>query len=364
MLLDIVIFLVVTIVIAWIFMQQPVFGRAPSGARLERILRSPILRVGSFQNLSDTPALTDGATYFSVIRRFFFGKGERSYPSKTLPSVKTDLKSLNKDEDVLVWFGHSSYFMQLGGRAILVDPVFSGHASPFSFTTKSFRGTDIYTTDDMPEIDYLFITHDHYDHLDHKTVLALRPRVKQVITSLGVGAHLEYWGYDKSSILEMDWNEQAIPEPGFTVHSAPARHFSGRKFKRNQTIWSSFVLTTPVRRIYIGGDSGYDGHFKTIGDRFGPFDLVILEDGQYNQSWKYIHMLPAEVVQAAIDLKTKKLFPVHWGKFALGLHNWDEPIVEVVKESRNRNMPLIHPMIGEAVKLSAMSEGEEWWSSI
>jgi hypothetical protein len=175
-------------------MQPARFGKLPSGERLKRIERSPNYKDGQFRNLSFTPQLVDGANLFTVIRKFFFGKSKRSKPADVLPSMKTGLLNSDAGMNFLVWFGHSSYYLQVDGKKILVDPVFCGHASPFSFTAKSFPGSDVYTTDDFPEIDYLFITHDHWDHLDYKTVLKLKPKVKQVITGLGTAEHLEYWG--------------------------------------------------------------------------------------------------------------------------------------------------------------------------
>jgi L-ascorbate metabolism protein UlaG (beta-lactamase superfamily) len=216
----------------------------------------------------------------------------------------------------------------------------------------------------MPEIDYLFITHDHYDHLDHKTVKALRGKVRTVITGMGTGGHLERWGYDSNKIIEKDWNEEEILADGFKITTAPARHFSGRTFKRNGNIWLSFILTTPNRKIYIGGDSGYDTHFAAIGEAYGPFDLVLLENGQYDKHWKYIHMQPEEVVQAATDLKAKKLFAIHWGKFALSKHPWDEPIIRTSTEAALKGMPLIHPMIGEVVHLDEEKVYSKWWEQI
>ncbi|HYO21615.1 MAG TPA: MBL fold metallo-hydrolase, partial [Flavisolibacter sp.] len=269
----------------YIFLQQPRFGRLPSGERLQRIQGSPNYKDGQFQNMRATPAFAEGATYAGVLKEFFFGKSKRNTPKERLPSQQTNLKALKRGDDVLVWFGHSSYFMQLDGKRILVDPVLSGSASPIAFTTRSFNGSDVYTTDDLPEIDYLFISHDHYDHLDYQTITKLRVKVKKVITGLGVGAHFERWGYDSSSVIEKDWNEKIILDEGFTVHTAPARHFSGRAFKRNTSLWLSFVLATPTQKIFIGGDSGYDTHFKTIGEQHGPFDLAILENGQYNWAW-------------------------------------------------------------------------------
>jgi L-ascorbate metabolism protein UlaG (beta-lactamase superfamily) len=348
----------------FLFMRQPRFGRAPSGERLKRLQNSPHYSDGQFRNVSDTPALAEGVTYTQVMREFFFTKRERGKPAVALPSVKTDLFNLNPTDNILVWFGHSSYFMQLDGKRILVDPVLSGHASPFNFTTKAFAGADIYSTEDIPPIDYLFITHDHYDHLDHRTITKLRPKVKMVITGLGVGGHLERWGYAPSIITEMDWNEHLEPDKGFEVHTTTARHFSGRAFKRNNTLWLSFVLKTPRQKIFIGGDSGYDDHFSKIGALQGPFDLVLLENGQYNRNWKYIHMMPEEVVQAAIDLKAEKLMPVHWSKFLLSLHAWDEPIIRVSKEAKLKGMPLVHPVIGEPVNLMRTDSTKEWWQEM
>ena len=352
------------VLIVFFYMQQPQFGKAPSGDRLEKIKQSPNYKNGQFQNLTYTPALTEGASYTGVMKTFFFGKSKRNKPNHRLPSKKIDLLHLNASEQVLVWFGHSSYFMQLDGKKILIDPVLSGSASPIKFTTPSFPGSDVYTTDDLPDIDYLFISHDHYDHLDYETIVKLQPKVKKVITGLGVGAHLEYWGYDPGKIIEKDWNQELILDDGFKVNTTPARHFSGRKFKRNHTLWMSFVVTTPSHKIFIGGDSGYDTYFATTGTLFGPFDLVILENGQYNENWKYIHMMPEEVVQAAKDLKAKNLLPVHWSKFALSIHDWDEPMIRVTKEAKRKAMPVVHPMIGEAVYLNNTTSSTEWWKEI
>jgi L-ascorbate metabolism protein UlaG (beta-lactamase superfamily) len=280
-----------------------------------------------------------------------------------LPSVKTDLHSLERDQNILVWFGHSSYFPQADGIRMLVDPVLSGAASPVPFTTRSFNGADIYQVDDLPEIDILILTHDHWDHLDHGTVKALRKSVRQVVTPLGVGAHLERWGYDPAAITELDWYESTDPVTGFSFHAVPARHFSGRGFKRNGTLWSSFALITPTKKIFIGGDSGYDVHFMEAGKKYEGFDLAILENGQYNEYWKYIHMMPEETVQAALDLKAAFLFPVHWSKFSLALHNWDEPITRVLKEAEVKKQKLIHPMIGEISFLDGPSTGKVWWNN-
>ena len=362
LLLITIIFLFISTV--YLFLQQPKFGKKSSGERLEKIKQSPNYKNGQFQNLSHTPDLAEGVGYFTVMKEFFFGKSKRSKPASPLPSQKTNLLNLATDENVFVWFGHSSYFMQADGKTILVDPVLSGSASPIRFTTTSYKGSDVYTPDDIPAIDYLFITHDHWDHMDHTTLLKLKPKVKTIITGLGTAAHLEHWGFDLNTIIEKDWNETIQLDNGFIVNTTPGRHFSGRGLKRNLALWMSFVLTTPTMKIFIGGDSGYDTHFKTIGDAYGPFDLAILECGQYNRYWKYIHMIPEEVVQAGIDLQTKVLFPVHWAKFSLSLHAWDEPVKRVTIEANKKNIKMITPMIGEAVNLQNLPLSIAWWKNI
>ncbi|HLA60485.1 MAG TPA: MBL fold metallo-hydrolase [Puia sp.] len=349
---------------AILFVNGPAFGSLPSLADVKKIQQLPYFRDGQVQNLIPTPSLTEGAGFFNVLREFLFDKSKLNIPPAPLPSRKTDLLRVDRNKNMLVWFGHSSYFIQIDGKRILVDPVFSGHASPVRFTTKSFAGSDIYNVSEIPDIDYLFITHDHWDHLDYQTILQLKNKVKKIITGLGVGAHLLFWGFDKKNVVEMEWGEQINPEEGFSVNAVSARHFSGRGLQRNKSLWSSFILTTTHKKIFIGGDSGYGSHFAEIGKRFGPFDLAVLEDGQYNKNWKYIHMMPEETVQAAIDLGAKKLLPVHWAKFSLSLHAWDEPIIRIKKEAELKKMYLLHPMIGEYVDLDTDQIFSSWWERI
>ncbi|HLS31516.1 MAG TPA: MBL fold metallo-hydrolase [Flavobacteriaceae bacterium] len=261
--------------------------------------------------------MADGFSSFKVLKEMLFKKTPHKSPEQKIPSVKTDLKKLSSDEEMLVWFGHSSYFMQVEGKRFLIDPVFSGSVSPIPGMMKAFDGTDIYTSEDIPDIDYLIISHDHYDHLDHKTIKHLQPKINQVICGLGVGAHFKKWGYRPSKILEKDWFDKIVLNNKISLHILPARHFSGRGLNRNNTLWCSYLLQTKSMKIYLGGDSGYDQHFAKIGQKFGKIDLAILENGQYNRPWPYIHMFPKQVLQAAKDLKAERLFPVHSSKFAL-----------------------------------------------
>lgn len=262
---------------------------------------------------------------------------------------------------MLIWFGHSSYLISYKGTTILVDPVLSGNASPVSFFAKSFAGTDIYTADDFPHIDVMILTHDHYDHLDYKTIRDLQLKTTHYYVPLGVASHLKFWGVEADKITSLNWWESAPISGGFKLTATPARHFSGRGLKRNQTLWTSYVLRMDPFSIFIGGDSGYDTHFREIGDNFGPFDLAILESGQYNPMWPYIHLSPEESVKASNDLRAELLLPVHWGKFALAFHNWDEPVLRVLKAAKEFNLKVTTPMIGEQLLLGSVHPDKEWW---
>ena len=346
-------------------MKQKKFGRLPQAERSIKITKSRHFKVNKFENLSHTPDLAEGVTYSQVLKEFIFERSKTTLPKSHIPTVKSNLHQLSKKLDCIVWFGHSSYYLQLNGISFLIDPVFSKNASPLWFTTKSFKGTAIYSAADLPSIDYLLISHDHWDHLDYSTVSALKQKVKKVVTGLGTAEHLILWGYEKERIIELDWNEALPLENELKLIATPARHFSGRGFKRNQALWLSFVLKSPDYRIYLGADSGYDSHFKSIGEEFGPFDLAVLECGQYNKNWKYIHMMPEEVIQAGQDLNAERVMPVHWGKFALAQHAWDEPILRVKEEALRKNFPLLHPQIGEIVELENKEQKfTEWWNGI
>lgn len=354
-------------IIVYNFLQHPKFGKAPSGERLIQIQNSPQYKNGKFENQSFTPDLAEGASMAGVLFEFFFKKVDRKIPTDLIPSIKTNLLDLSLDQDVLVWFGHSSYFIQLEGKRFLIDPVFSGNASPIPGTTKSFKGSDIYTVDDLPEIDYLLITHDHYDHLDYDTFLKLKPKTKKIITALGVGSHLEFWGFPSEKIIEKDWYSTIKLDENLTIHTAPSRHFSGRGFKRCNTLWTSFILETKNFKMYLGGDSGYDSHFAAIGEKYGPFDIALIDNGQYNEKWKYIHNMPEDVIKAMKDLKAKRVFPVHSSKFSLSLHSWDEPLIKVTELNNlsENPIPLITPMIGEVVHLkNDKQEFKQWWKGV
>ena len=338
-----------------------VWGKNPSGSLCEKLRQSPQYQSGRFTNVSPTPMMTQGNSPLKTILKFL-GKPADTRPAGVLPSVITDLKNRTGPHPEIVWFGHSSYLITIEGKRILVDPVFSGHASPFSFMVKAFPGSDLYGADQMPEIDCLLLTHDHYDHLDFNTLKKLQPKIKSVVCSLGVSSHLLQWGFTAALITELDWWQSLNFTETVVMTAAPARHFSGRGLSRGRTLWSSFILQTAAYSIYIGGDSGYDRHFKEIGGKFGPFDLAILESGQYNPAWPFIHMAPEETLQAASDLNAHVLLPVHWGKFSLALHPWKEPIDRIRKSASLYDFLVTTPMIGEPVVLDKYYPVKEWWN--
>lgn len=353
------------VIVTFFYMRQAKFGKAPSGARLERMKQSPNYKDGAFVNKTFTPTLSKGYSMAGLLYNQLFKSYPRRRPVDSLPSVKTNLLTLPADSNLLVWFGHSSYYMQVNGLKLLIDPVFSGNASPIPGTAKSFNGSDIFTVNDLPDIDYLMISHDHYDHLDYETIIALRSKVKNVICGLGVGSHLEYWGYPASMLIEKDWDETVDLPGNIKVHTLTARHFSGRTFKRNNTLWLSYLVETPTQKFFLGGDSGYDDHFAAIGKKYGPVDLAILENGQYNEAWHAIHTLPEETLKAAKDLQAKRLMPVHSSKFTLGLHPWDEPLSELLRYNQEYKIPLITPLIGETVNLNDTAHVyKSWWQGL
>ncbi len=337
-----------------------ILGKNPSGTFRERVKASPNFRDGAFRNIVPTVTIREGVNYFELITDMFRHVSDR-IPKAAIPSVRRNLYAHTNGDPVITWFGHSSYHIALHEKHILVDPVFCGYASPFSFSVKSFPGTDIFTPADFEQIDVLILTHDHYDHLDYHTLLKLKPKVKKVICSLGVGQHLVYWDYDPAIISELDWWDTFV-DGDLKITAAPARHFSGRTFKRAQTLWSAFVIESQVVKIYAGGDSGYGNHFAETGDKFKGFDLAILDSGQYNFKWPYIHMNPEEAVQAGIDLGAKVIMPVHWGKFALAFHSWYEPAERFLKEVKSKHINYVMPKIGEAVEPGKNSNSViPWW---
>lgn len=360
-------FVIVTCVIlaiaTFLFMQQKSFGKLPSGERLERLKKSPQYKNNHFRNLTETPTLAEDASYLGMMRDFF-SKGVDREPSQELPVIRTDLKGFKDEQPVIVWFGHSSFLIKFKNRNILVDPIFSLRPSPVQYVgSKAYAGTMAFTPEDFPHIDAIIISHDHYDHLDYNTITAMKEKADLFCVPLGVNEHLLHWGISPEKIREFDWWDSITLFDDFQLTSTPARHFSGRGFQRDKTLWSSYALITPEYRIFIGGDSGYDSSFKTIGEKFGRFDIAMLECGQYDKQWPYIHMMPEETVQASRDLNADVLLPVHWGKFTLALHPWSEPIRRALRHADKLGVKVTTPIIGEPIVLGNTLPFTQWWNT-
>ncbi|MDR1375687.1 MAG: MBL fold metallo-hydrolase [Holosporaceae bacterium] len=346
-----------------LYLQLPMFGQLPRGERLTRIEKLSNYREGKFHNIHETPLMAKSS--LGTVLKFFLGNQSRRKPAQSLPTIKTNIRHLDSQEDALIWFGHSSYFIQIDGKRILVDPLFSKVSSPLLFFPRVFSGTDVYHAEDMPEIDYLIITHDHWDHLDYETILKLKSKIKSVICPIGVGAHFEYWGFRREKIIEMCWNEDISPAKGLRIYCLPTRHFSGRGVFRNKSLWASFLVISKGVKVYIGGDSGYDSHYAEIGDRFGPLDLAILDSGQHNENWRYVHMMTNEVIKASRDLRAKMLLPVHICKISLAYHPWNEPLLELSHLMKGEKFSIITPIIGEKVKLKSSHQTmSQWWKNL
>ncbi|MDR1054724.1 MAG: MBL fold metallo-hydrolase [Prevotellaceae bacterium] len=281
--------------------------------------------------------------------------------SRDIPSIKTNLLDTSFTAPTIVWFGHSSYLIQSKGFTILVDPVFSGYGSPVCFVNKNINGSNIYNLKDLPPIDLLIITHDHYDHFDYKTVCKLRKTDTKAVVPMGVETTMDYWGWKNEKFKEVNWGDSLSIAQDILLVSTPTQHFSGRRYRRNKTLWTSYVLEIHGYRIFIGGDGGYNKHFKDIGDKYGPFDLALLENGQYSPYWLSSHCYPEQTVRAAIELQAKMILPVHWAKFSATYHPWNEPVKRLLPQADSLGVKVTVPKIGEPYTIGEPPKREVWW---
>lgn len=288
-------------------------------------------------------------------------------PISPIPVSEIDWNVINSDEDSLTWFGHSSFLLSIDSKKLLIDPVLGPIASPVSFAgPKRYPyNSDIMETilDEMPPIDAVLITHDHYDHLDYTSILGLKSKVAHFFVPLGVSAHLIRWGIPSERITELNWWEETEYQ-GLTVALTPARHFSGRQLNTNSTLWGGWVILSNNIRLFISGDGGYGTHFNEIGTKYGPFDLALIEGAQYDREWPDMHMTPEEAIQANLDLGGKNIMLMHWGAFTLANHDWNEPIERAIIVAKKRDVNIIAPEIGETVRLDSELQIplSLWWT--
>ena len=306
-------------------------------------------------------------SFKSVIWKLIFNSDDGIIrPDTLLPEEKLDFKKFlqTAPHAKSIWFGHSSFLMRFEEKSILVDPVLSNRASPIPFTVPRFQDP-IIKPDELPKIDYVLISHDHYDHLDEETIVFFKRKKTIFIVPLGVKQHLTKWGIEDDRILELDW-WQSIRYDHLEFVLTPAQHFSGRGISdRAQTLWGSWVISGSKQRFYFSGDSGYSPHFKEIGEKYGPFTAAFIESGQYNTHWRSVHLLPEEWHKAYKDLKANAYLPVHWGAFSLALHPWHEPATYLSKHREEYGIHLIVPKIGQITEFDQKpKELSPWWEPL
>ncbi|WP_421827726.1 MBL fold metallo-hydrolase [Larkinella sp.] len=346
----------------------PQFGENPAGERLKRIQASPNFKDGTFQNLVPTSLDMSAGKMVSATWKMLTGV-PGAEPTDTIQTVPFDVKQFEgnggPEQVAISWFGHSSLLIRIQGKTLLTDPVFSERASFASFSgPKRFPFDHYMNVDELPPVDAVVLSHDHYDHLDYETFTKLKGKVSRFFVPLGVGAHLEKWGIAPNQITELDWHESA-KFGDLTLVCAPARHFSGRSLtNRNGTLWCSWALLGTQKRVYYGGDTGYYPGLKNIGEKYGPFDIALLECGAYNEDWIDIHMMPEQTAQAQLDVKGDLLIPIHWGKFNLALHTWRDPIQRLMKKSAELGTKVATPRIGEVVVLGSTVPTGRWWETM
>ena len=323
--------------------------------------QSPQYGQGRFHNVAKQVPLgfVRGA---KVWWRFLFDKPADATPQVAIPVHALTRQALLDAPDDSLWrLGHSTMLMKLDGHFWLTDPVFSERVSPFSFMgPKRFHAPPL-SIEELPEITGVIISHDHYDHLDHDAVLALAPKVRHFVTALGVGDRLLAWGVPQEKITQLDWWQETRVE-GLKIAATPAQHFSGRGLSDgNRTLWASWVIDSGRTRVFFSGDSGYFDGFAKIGERYGPFDLAMVETGAYDADWPGVHMQPEQSLQAHLDVRGKVMMPIHNGTFDLALHPWTEPFERITALAAEQGVVLTAPQMGERLDIRAPAPSTQWW---
>lgn len=347
---------------------NPAFGKAPNG--ISSIEKSPNYKNGNFENLELTQlsGKSDNKPPMKAMWKMLVGVPDDK-PSTTLPTLKFDKEKFMKlDSNIkIAWFGHSTVLLNIDGIIIITDPIFSKYASPVQFTgIKKFFYEHDMDVEQLPTIDIALLSHDHLDHLDYKTIKKINKKTACFVTPLGVDSHLKKWGVPSEKINSFDWGGSFNFNNSVELNCTPARHFSGRGLSdRNKTLWCSWVIKTEKHKVFFSGDGGYGKHFKDIGEQYGPFDLTLLECGQYNEGWADVHAMPSHTAKSHLDLKGEALLPIHWGKFKLSIHSWYEPIETIYSQSKKLKFQLVTPQIGEIYTITKDSMPiNTWWRDI
>lgn len=348
---------------------SPEFGGSATEEQVEFYKTSGHYEEDQFVN--ETPTSMDmGFLKTLKIMREFAAVSPGQKPTKDLPVEKLDSLEITKtptSANLITWFGHSAFLIELNGKKILIDPMLGDVPAPHPLLGNARFTKDLpITIEEMPAIDIVIISHDHYDHLDYGSIKKLKDKVKDFYMPLGVGNHLKEWGVEEERIHELNWWEESKIE-GLTLVCAPSRHFSGRGlFDRMTTLWGSWIIQSDSVNLYFSGDGGYGPHFKEIGEKYGPFDFAMMECGQYNENWSNIHMMPEETAQAAIDVKANLMMPIHWGAFKLSLHSWTDPVIRLKIKAAELNQEMLTPKIGQSINLDDIPnfKQENWWEGL
>ena len=337
-------------------------GGYPSAEDRKKWASLSNFRDNKFSNELPTPMNIPFANKWKLFMELMKDTKLRS-PNNELPIVPLRFEEHPKGATLVTWFGHSAILLEIDGLTLLIDPMLGERPSPIPFTAKSRFCKDLPAkVCDLPNVDAIILTHDHYDHLDYGSIRQLHERTERFLMPLGVGAHLRRWGVDPNKIEEYNWWEEARID-SLHLTCVPARHFSGRGFfDRFHTLWCGWTIRGREDNIYFSGDSGYGPHFEQIGEKLGPFDFAMMECGQYHEDWKNVHMLPEETARAAADARAAWVLPVHWGAFVLALHPWNEPAERFVKAAEDYDFKVVTPKIGETIDVKEpQTEVESWW---
>jgi L-ascorbate metabolism protein UlaG (beta-lactamase superfamily) len=337
------------------------FGARATGARRARMERSPEWRDGKFRNpqplVNSASAALSGALHASK-----YGS-----PAGPVPVAPVDPRRLDTPPASglrVTWLGHSTLLLEIDGHRVLTDPVWSGRASPVGWVGPERWYPPLIALADLPPLDAVVISHDHYDHLDYPTIAALKDRPVTFVVPLGLGAHLARWGVPEARIVELDWWERA-DVGGLAIVCTPARHASGRMLvDTDAKLWAGFAFVGPAHRVYFSGDTGLFPAMRDIGARLGPFDLTMIEAGQYDRAWPDWHSGPEQAVRAHQLVRGRVMLPIHWGLFRLAYHGWTEPIERVLAAAKPAGVNVIAPRPGQAVEPAAPPPLERWWPSL
>lgn len=357
--------IVLLLVIGVLFVNlSPEFGGKHEKEDTARYEKSTHFIDGKFQNSSNTVITMSFGEMMSSLVDYFKGV-PNSAPDSNLSVQSVDPEAWKNNDTInrLIWFGHSAFLLNLDGKNILIDPMLGDVPAPHPWLGGKRYSEELpIEIEELPRIDAVLISHDHYDHLDYKSIKKLKDKVNQFFVPLGVGSHLKAWDIENTRIQEFDW-WQEITYEHIKLAFTPSRHFSGRGLTdRFSTFWGSWVIKGANQNLYFSGDGGYDSHFKEIGEKYGPFDFAMMECGQYNEKWADIHMMPEESVIAAKEVGAKVAMPIHWGAFTLAMHTWTDPAERFSKKAKELNQNFIIPEIGEEVRLDLIeAENNNWW---